>query len=74
VTICNQDSAYQSGDLNRDRRVRVRSIKLRQSQSQSQSYFITDGQSVSSSWCRAQSGTFDRIFFFFFFWKVTVLS
>jgi hypothetical protein len=45
-------------------------------QSQSQSYFITDGQSVSSSWCRAQSGTFDRRFFFFFFFflKVTVLS
>jgi hypothetical protein len=39
--------------------------------SQSQSYNTTDGQSVSTSWCRAQSGTFDQRFFFF---KVTVLS
>jgi hypothetical protein len=42
-----------------------------QSQSQSQSYFTTDGQSVSMSWCRAQFGTFDQRFFFFL--KVTVL-
>jgi hypothetical protein len=28
-------------------------------------------QSVSKSWCRAQSGTFDQIYIFF---KVTVLS
>jgi hypothetical protein len=47
------------------------------SQSQSQSYFTTDGQSVSMSWCRAQIGTFDQRYyflfflFFFFFWKVT---
>jgi hypothetical protein len=27
---------------------------------QSQSYFTTDGQSVGSSWCRAQFGTFDQ--------------
>jgi hypothetical protein len=40
-------------------------------QSQSQSYFTTDGQSVSMSWCRAQSGTFDQRFFFL---KVSVLS
>jgi hypothetical protein len=33
-------------------------------QSQSQSYFTTGGQSVSMSWCRAQSGTFDQRFFF----------
>jgi hypothetical protein len=39
--------------------------------SQSQSYFTTDGQSVSMSWCRAQSGTFDqRYIFFFFFLKL----
>jgi hypothetical protein len=30
----------------------------------SQSYITTDGQPVSMSWCRAQSGTFDRRFFF----------
>jgi hypothetical protein len=30
--------------------------------SQSQSYITTDGQSVSMSWCRAQSGTFDQRF------------
>jgi hypothetical protein len=35
------------------------------------SHFTTDGQSVSMSWCRAQSGTSDQRFFFF---KVTVLS
>jgi hypothetical protein len=35
-------------------------------QSQSQSYFTTDGQSVSMSWCRAQSGTFDQRYFFLF--------
>jgi hypothetical protein len=35
--------------------------------SQSQSYITTDSQSVSKSWCRAQSGTFDHIYFFFFF-------
>jgi hypothetical protein len=40
-------------------------------QSQSQSYFATDGQSVSSSWCRAQSGTFDQRYYFFL---ITVLS
>jgi hypothetical protein len=38
-----------------------------QSQSQSQSYITTDSQSVSKSWCRAQSGTFDQRSFFFFF-------
>jgi hypothetical protein len=32
-------------------------------QSQSQSHITTDGQSVSMSWCRAQSGTFDQSFF-----------
>jgi hypothetical protein len=26
---------------------------------------MTDGQSVSMSWCRAQSGTFDQRLFFF---------
>jgi hypothetical protein len=41
-----------------------------QSQSQRQSHITTDGQSVSMSWCRAQSGTFDQRFFF----KITVLS
>jgi hypothetical protein len=30
--------------------------------SQSQSYIATDGQSVSMSWCRAQSGAHDQIF------------
>jgi hypothetical protein len=39
--------------------------------SQSQSHIATDGRSVSMSWCRAQSGTFDQRIFFF---KVTVLS
>jgi hypothetical protein len=43
-----------------------------QSQSQSQSYITTDSQSVSMSWRRAQSGTFDQRYIFFF--KVTVLS
>jgi hypothetical protein len=38
----------------------VYSEKAIRSQSQSQSYFATDGQSVSMSWCRAQSGTFDQ--------------
>jgi hypothetical protein len=33
---------------------------LKYGQSQSQSYFTTDGQSVSMSWCRAQFGTFDQ--------------
>jgi hypothetical protein len=42
--------------------------------SQSQSNFTTDGQSVSMSWCRAQLGTFDQRYFFFFFLKVAVLS
>jgi hypothetical protein len=37
------------------------------SQSQSQSNFTTDGQSVSMSWCRAQFGTFDQRYYFFFF-------
>jgi hypothetical protein len=32
-------------------------------QSQSQSHITTDGQSVSMSWCRAQSGTFEQNFF-----------
>jgi hypothetical protein len=32
-----------------------------QCQSQSQSYFTTDGQSVSMSWCRAQSFTVNQI-------------
>jgi hypothetical protein len=36
-------------------------------QSQSQSYFTTDSQSVSTSWCRARFGTFDQRYFFFFF-------
>jgi hypothetical protein len=41
---------------------------ISQSQSQSQSYFTTDSQSVSMSWCRTQSGTFDqRSYFFVFF-------
>jgi hypothetical protein len=50
------------------------------SQSQSQSHIATDGQSVSTSWCRAQSGTFDQSFFFqsyglvFFFWEGAALS
>jgi hypothetical protein len=30
----------------------------------SQRHIATDGQSVSMSWCRAQSGTFDQSFFF----------
>jgi hypothetical protein len=34
-------------------------------QLQSQSLIATDGQSVSMSWCRAQSGTFDQRFLFF---------
>jgi hypothetical protein len=29
---------------------------------QSQSHIATDGQSVSKSWCRAPSGTYDQIF------------
>jgi hypothetical protein len=33
------------------------------------SYFTTDGQSVSMSWCRAQSGTFDQRYFIYFFLK-----
>jgi hypothetical protein len=40
----------------------------------SQSYITTDSQSVSKSWCRAQSGTFDQRYFSFFFLKVSVLS
>jgi hypothetical protein len=36
--------------------------------SQSQSYITTDSQSVSKSWCRAQSGTSGQRSFFFF-WK-----
>jgi hypothetical protein len=36
-----------------------------QSYSQSQSYIKTDGQSVSKSWCRAQSGTLDQRYIFF---------
>jgi hypothetical protein len=43
----------------------------RQSQSQSQSRITTDDQSVSMSWCQAQSGTFDQRFFSS---NVTVLS
>jgi hypothetical protein len=39
-------------------------LRVFDSQSQSQSYFTTDGQSVSMSWCRAQFGTFDQRFFF----------
>jgi hypothetical protein len=42
-----------------------------QNQSQSQSHITTDGQSVSMSWCLAQSGTFDQRFYFF---KGNVLS
>jgi hypothetical protein len=38
--------------------------------SQSQSYIRTDSQSVSMSWCRAQSGTFDQRSFFFVFLKL----
>jgi hypothetical protein len=30
-----------------------------------QSHITTDGQSVSTCWCRAQTGTFDQRFFFF---------
>jgi hypothetical protein len=48
------------------RRVRI----FPPSQSQSQSHTATDGRSVNTSWCRAQSGTYDQSFFF----KVTVLS
>jgi hypothetical protein len=33
---------------------------------QSQSHITTDGQSVSMSWCQAQSGTFDQKYFFSF--------
>jgi hypothetical protein len=40
-----------------------------QSQSQSQSKIATDDQSVSMSWCRAQSGTFDQRFFLIFFFQ-----
>jgi hypothetical protein len=32
--------------------------------SQSQSHITSDGQSVSMSWCQAQSGTFDQRLFF----------
>jgi hypothetical protein len=41
------------------------STRVMQSQSQSQSYITTDSQSVSMSWCRAQSGTLTRDLFFF---------
>jgi hypothetical protein len=41
-------------------RKRVCSLQCDQSQSQSQSYFTTDDQSVSMSWCLAQSGTIDQ--------------
>jgi hypothetical protein len=42
--------------------------KIMFSQSQSQSYFATDSQSVSTSWCRARFWDFwPEIFFFFFF-------
>jgi hypothetical protein len=34
--------------------------------SQSQSYITTDSQSVSKSWCRAQSGTFDQRYIYIF--------
>jgi hypothetical protein len=44
------------------------------SQSQSKSHITTDGRSVSMSWCRARFGTCDRILFYFFFFKVAVLS
>jgi hypothetical protein len=50
-----------------DTSVNLYRIALHYSQSQSQSYFTTDGQSVSSFWCRAQFGTFDQRFFF---WKL----
>jgi hypothetical protein len=40
-------------------------ITILDTQSQSQSYFTTDGQSVSMSWCRAQLGTFDQRYFFY---------
>jgi hypothetical protein len=33
--------------------------------SQSQSHIVTDGQSVSKSWCRAPSGSHDQIFITF---------
>jgi hypothetical protein len=46
-------------------------MHIQQYKSQSQSYFTADGQSVSKSWCRAQSGTFDQRSFFL---KVSVLS
>jgi hypothetical protein len=42
--------------------------------SQSQGYFTTDGQSVSMSWCRAQSGTFDQSFFFFFNYSLALFG
>jgi hypothetical protein len=44
-------------------------------QSREQSYITSDGQSVSKSWCPAQSGTFDqRYIYIFLFLNVTVLS
>jgi hypothetical protein len=43
------------------------SRRINQSHRQSQSHFTTDGQSVSMSWCRAQSGTFDQRYLFIFF-------
>jgi hypothetical protein len=51
---------------------RLRSSQLYPPESESESeYITTDSQSVSMSWCRAQSGTFDQRYFFL---KVTVLS
>jgi hypothetical protein len=38
------------------------SLGNRTVQSQSQSHIATDGQSVSKSWCRAESGAHDQIF------------
>jgi hypothetical protein len=45
-----------------------------QSQSQSQSYFTTDGQSVSMSWCRAQFGTFDHIYIYIYIFFLMLQS
>jgi hypothetical protein len=38
------------------------SPRLSLAQSQSQNHIVTDGQSVSKSWCRAPSGAHDQIF------------
>jgi hypothetical protein len=40
---------------------------------ESQSYFTTDGQSVSMSWCRAQYGTFDQRYSYYYFFLLSSL-